>query len=200
VAIPPEAGNRLLELANARLSRSLSQTQEEEFLSLLQRVNILTAERVVTSYEVTQPEANVSLFEQKAVARSSGQIDSNSVNAFLTSLPAAINRQGNVELTKAPEDAPMRFIVTTTGVNDVNTKEAPVEANPGTSDFRNVTSVIPLTKDHVIFHFTDGSEALYYIARDYIAQKYATRLRPLTLLFRRTKNGSPLQTTVTSVC
>ncbi|MFA6321314.1 MAG: hypothetical protein WCY36_05595 [Candidatus Omnitrophota bacterium] len=84
IAIPQELGQRLVELI-AKRGKGLSQKEERELASLLERINIITGEEVVTSYEVTSVETNISLAPISQAEE--GRIDTEAINQFLSKPP-----------------------------------------------------------------------------------------------------------------
>ena len=88
VAIPAQLADRLVELSVLRL-KGLPDELEKEFLHMSQIVNIMTAQEVVTSYEVAPPRANLALLDVQ-FEESLGQVDSAAINNFLVKPPEGI--------------------------------------------------------------------------------------------------------------
>jgi len=111
IAIPEELGGRLHELALKQAADGLSPAEAEayrkEFAMLAEAVNIMTAEKVVTHYEVGETETNIVAWKPQ-FAQSEGEIDSRAVNRFLAQLPA--EAQGLRSAQAAPQDANLKAV------------------------------------------------------------------------------------------
>jgi len=115
VAIPMQACGRFLELAKARVKGgNLTSAEEAEFNSILQRINIITAEEVVTSYEITKPKDNVRIISPAEFEKSQGKVDSNAINNFLVKPPIAAQQKVN-QSGQVPQDARQRYILLENG-------------------------------------------------------------------------------------
>ncbi|MFH1768853.1 MAG: ATP-binding protein, partial [Candidatus Omnitrophota bacterium] len=174
VALPSNlAGTeRFRELAEKR-SQGLSSKEEKEFKSLLQHINIITAEEVVTSYEVASVKENIRVppkkdVERKEVERSEGEIDSAAVNSFLTQAPKeAIAEVPQIAAGVVPQDANQKYVLLPNGiVLDVATNKVRL---------KNVSLLEPLpggyyrikskgNKDHAGVDL--GEDAIVYIVED----------------------------------
>lgn len=111
IAIPEELGKKFLELAIKRTKEKLNTEEEREFLSLLQRINILTAEEVVTSYELTKPKENLTLAPPANFVEEKGKIDSDAIDGFLNRPPVIFQET----TSNVPSDANQRYVVLENG-------------------------------------------------------------------------------------
>ena len=84
VAISRELGQRVIELTEKR-KKGLSPKEEKELTSLLERVNIITGEEVITSYEVSAVTTKISL--APLAQAEPGKVDTDAINRFLTRPP-----------------------------------------------------------------------------------------------------------------
>ena len=128
IAIPMQGCARFLELAKTRAKgEKLSAAEEGEFRSILQRINIITAKEVETSYEITKPKENLLLFSP-ADFKSEGEVDSNAVNNFLIKPPIQVTKE-TTSVGQVPQDASMKYILLENGdLMAARTKEV-VETN-----------------------------------------------------------------------
>ncbi|MDD5108482.1 MAG: M48 family metalloprotease [Candidatus Omnitrophica bacterium] len=116
VIIPQELGRRLLELSRKR-SGGLTAQEEKEYSSLLQRVNIITAEEVVTSYEHAKPKDNLAVTAIPEVKEVSGAIDSGAINKFLREPPVMSMQKGVKEAgAQAKEPADLDLVKVVSGI------------------------------------------------------------------------------------
>lgn len=115
IAIPKQHWQRFLELATKRVYGRLSPQENEDFPSLAQRVNILTASQVATTYEVTQVKPQMAVVPLAEVQQSVGEIDSHAINGFLTTPPVVVGQGRHPETSRAPPDANQRHIVLENG-------------------------------------------------------------------------------------
>lgn len=137
IAIPRQLGSRLLELAAKRI-RGLSAGEDKEFASLLERVNIMTGEEVVTHYEIANTRPNIML-ESVSKLRSSGEIDSEAINTFLIEPPMQYLTPGASQRS-VPEDANQKYVCLANGdIMDVATGEAKITG---------VLSIEPMTNGY----------------------------------------------------
>ncbi len=86
VVIPLQFGARLLELAKKRL-KGLDQKETEEFSQLLELVNIVTSEKVATSYEITKAEENIRLRAYPEFTEAEQGPDKKAIDDFLRHPP-----------------------------------------------------------------------------------------------------------------
>ncbi|MDP2920752.1 MAG: ATP-binding protein, partial [Candidatus Omnitrophota bacterium] len=120
IAVPFTPGTRrLLELARKREKGDLGKEEEEEYKSLVERLNILTAQEVVTSNEVTTPKKNINLSERTGSVESGSGIDADAINSFLVK-PLFIPRPGQGP-SKIPSDARQKYIMTEKGIMEIGT-------------------------------------------------------------------------------
>ncbi|MDD2751505.1 MAG: hypothetical protein PHN59_00005, partial [Candidatus Omnitrophica bacterium] len=98
MVISEELGKRLMELARRR--GQLDPQEEKEFKSLMQRLNIVTAEEVYVSYEVAEVRPNVIIVDMH-LSESAGELDSPAINQFLVHPPVlSVQEQKNDESTQ----------------------------------------------------------------------------------------------------
>ncbi|MDO8535618.1 MAG: SpoIIE family protein phosphatase [Candidatus Omnitrophota bacterium] len=152
IAIPQEIGWELNQLAGKR-SKGLTEKEENRFKTLLQLISTITAEEVVTSYEVTTPKENIDLAE---FVRSTGEVDSGAVNGFLTSPLVTTQRRARGQV---PRDARQKHVLL--GNGDL------IEVGTGKVIMRGVTSIEPLingyykiTEDDTSFGFKTHKHSL----------------------------------------
>jgi len=136
IAIPSNlsGSQRLSELTVKRV-KGLTQDEEKELASLLQIVNIITAEQVVTSYEVTKPKENLKLVSRIELVKSEGKIDSEAVNKFLVTLPVSAQASGTV-VDSPPIDANQRHVVVNGDLVEVGTGVKVLFEKTGSSDLK----------------------------------------------------------------
>ncbi|MFH0838959.1 MAG: ATP-binding protein [Candidatus Omnitrophota bacterium] len=150
IALPAVKGTlRLLELSKRRTG-GLNKKEEKEFNSLLQMVNILTAEHVITSYEVTPPKQNIMLDMHPQFEKSSGEIDSDAVNSFLIKAPLQLQKTSPAG-NQVPSDAQQKYIVLKNGDLVYAGTTNPIE--------RNVRSIEYLSNGHYLIRYIDPFDA-----------------------------------------
>jgi len=145
---------RLVELAQKKLTREgLTEEEKRELSSLEQLLSIVTAQEVVTGYEVVAPKEHLVREEQFQFVEAEGA-DAPVVNKFLKDLPsrARATKQSQVEeQDQIPADANMRLVLMKDGrvLNLENGK--PLEL-PGP---RHVGSIQPLPGGKYIIYLID---------------------------------------------
>lgn len=128
IAIPMQGCARFLELAKTRAKgEKLSAAEEGEFRLILQKINIITAKEVATSYEITKPKENLHLISP-AEFKNEGEVDSRAVNNFLVKPSIQVTKE-TTSAGQVPQDASMKYILLENGdLMEARTKEV-VETN-----------------------------------------------------------------------
>ncbi|MFA6636558.1 MAG: tetratricopeptide repeat protein [Candidatus Omnitrophota bacterium] len=85
IAIPRELGQKVVELIEKR-KKGLSDDEEEKLKSLLEKINIITGEVVVTSYEVAEVMTNMNL--APLMRAEPGRVDTAAIDGFLAYPPS----------------------------------------------------------------------------------------------------------------
>ncbi|MEA3368737.1 MAG: hypothetical protein U9Q24_00035 [Candidatus Ratteibacteria bacterium] len=144
IALPENlsGSQRLLKLTGKR-AKGLREEEEKELAALLQMVNIITAEEVVTSYEVTKPRENLLLASISETAKSAGEIDAEAINKFLINSPF-LTQDG---AGKVPADANQKYVLLENG--DL------VEVGTGMRMFKDVKSIVPLINGYYKVEFEE---------------------------------------------
>ncbi|MCX5701208.1 MAG: HEAT repeat domain-containing protein, partial [Candidatus Omnitrophica bacterium] len=85
VAIPREIGESAAKLLLKKQQQGLSASEDKELASILERINIIVGEKVVTSYEVSD-KIEVSFIAAGTKVQSLGSIDASTIQRFLSGL------------------------------------------------------------------------------------------------------------------
>jgi len=118
IAIPSTPKTkRLLILARKRGTGDLGGKEEQEFMHLLECVNILTAQEEVTRAEFTAARKNITLLPAPALSKFGSGIDSDSINSFLAKPPFVLQPGSG----KVPIDANQRYVLTEEGIMEIGT-------------------------------------------------------------------------------
>ncbi len=119
VAIPKKFVARFNALVERRKRQKLTMGEQIELYQQAQLIKLLTDETVVTSYEVETPQKTVELLERLTYrfARSTGGIDSEAINQFLTKDPPELIPSNQ----RVPEGARKRYMIDDKGqLIDIN--------------------------------------------------------------------------------
>ena len=164
IAIPVEVGGRLLELAKKRVD-GLNEQEEREFRSLLQRVNILTAEQV--SSKKAKVKENLRLAPVSELSKNEAGIDSHAIKKFLTKPPLKLHQEE--PLTSVPSDANMKYALLNGDVIQIGTGEK-IKNIESSSNFKlsDITNLTYLGK------VNDGNHGLYLLEVRNHEYTYAT--------------------------
>ncbi len=108
------SGSKRLSELTAKRVKGLTGDEERELALLLQIVNIITAEQVVTSYEITKPKENLRLASQADLIKSQGEIDSEAINKFLARPPVSVEAP-IAKTNKPPLDANQKTVLLENG-------------------------------------------------------------------------------------
>lgn len=84
--IPAQLGGRYFMELYAKRQTGLNEQEKNDFETLVELINIATADVVKTGYDITTPESSIEIAAQVSIPTSVGQIDSETVNDFLTDM------------------------------------------------------------------------------------------------------------------
>ena len=124
IILPRQLGEHLYQLACKRAAdpKSLSFEEERDFYSESQAVNIITAQKVITSYEIVPQEKALSFDDLITSTVDDDELDSAPIEKFLTKPPVEIQQQK--KRIPLPSDAQQRFVLLSDGsVRSVATGE-----------------------------------------------------------------------------